>query len=299
MTQDKEVIIAGLVQDLTEEKQAGECLKSYIAELEATVRERTFALEEITHQLQETQDKANIALNKEKDMNEIKTRFVSIASHEFRSPLSSIQLSASLIEHYYDRLDKDKIMTHIKKIKLCVNDLTDTLNNFLSVEKIESGKVAPIYKAFDIVHLSSAIIEELTMVAKSSQTLSYKHNGTQSLCELDGNLLKHCIVNLLSNAIKYSDENGVIELETQIHNNTCQIVVKDNGIGIPEADQRNLFKPFFRAKNTNDISGTGLGLNIVERYVNLMSGIITFESKPAIGTTFTISIPLTVNPSEI
>jgi len=295
MVQGKEVLFAGIIHDLTIEKRADEYLRHYATDLEATVRERTSALEDMVMRLREARILADVALKKEKEINQLKTRFVSMASHEFRSPLSSIQLSASLIEHYYDRLDKAKVLNHTQKIKMSVSDLTNTLSDFLSVEKIEAGRVEPLYKDVDLTHLAKNIVEEIRMLARQGQTIRYHHTGTQTNCHVDESLLKHCIINLLTNAIKYTADNGLIELRTIIHGDKCVVLVKDNGIGIPEEDKQNLFKPFFRANNVRDIPGTGLGLNIVERYLALMGGNITFASNQLSGTVFTISIPLT-NP---
>ena len=293
MVQGKDLLFAGIVHDLTKEKAADEYLRHYATDLEATIRERTFALEDMVRQLREARNQADIALKKEKEINQLKTRFVSMASHEFRSPLSSIQLSAALIEHYYDRLDKARVLNHTQKIKMSVTDLTNTLSDFLSVEKIEAGSVEPLYKDVDLTRLAKNIVEEMRMLARQRQTIRYHHTGTQSNCQLDENLLKHCIVNLLTNAIKYTADDGLIELRTILHGDKCVVMVKDNGIGIPEDDKQNLFKPFFRGNNARDIPGTGLGLNIVERYLALMGGTITFASNRLSGTVFTISIPLT------
>lgn len=292
MIQGEEKLFAGIMHDLTPEKEAERYLQTYAAELEATVRERTSALEEMVTRLREARNKADVALKKEKEINQLKTRFVSMASHEFRSPLSSIQLSASLIGHYYDRMDKPKVLNHVQKIKMSVSDLTNTLSDFLSVEKIESGKVEPVYKEFDLLQLISIITEEMRLLARPGQTIIYNHTGSQTLCRLDESLLKHCIVNLLTNAIKYSPDDGLIELTSAIQHDNCIIMVKDNGIGIPAEDQKNLFKPFFRANNAHDIPGTGLGLNIVQRYLNLMGGTISFKSDNDSNTIFSISIPL-------
>ena len=295
MVQGKDLLFAGIVHDLTKEKAADEYLRHYATDLEATIRERTFALEDMVRQLREARNQADIALKKEKEINQLKTRFVSMASHEFRSPLSSIQLSAALIEHYYDRLDKARVLNHTQKIKMSVTDLTNTLSDFLSVEKIEAGRVEPTYTDFDLTRLARNIAEEMRMLARQGQTIRYHHTGTQSNCLLDENLLRHCIINLLTNAIKYTADDGLIELRTILYGNKCVVLVKDNGVGIPEDDKQNLFKPFFRANNVRDIPGTGLGLNIVERYLALMGGTVTFASNRLSGTVFTISIPLT-NP---
>jgi two-component system sensor kinase FixL len=289
---EKELLFVGILHDMTKEKEAAEYLEGYTKEPEATVMQRTFALEEMVAELKTNRERTEDALNKEKEINQMKTRFVSMASHELRSPLTSIQLCASLIERYYDRLNKSQILNHLKKIKVSVSELINTLDEFLSVEKIESGKVEPVYRSLDLQRFVKGITGEMALLAKKGQVIQYRHTGSKAEFKLDGNLLKHCLANLLTNAIKYSGADGVIQIDTSIDRDNCTISVKDNGIGIPTEDQKNLFTAFFRAQNARDISGTGLGLAIVQRYVKLMKGKINFESSYGMGTVFHITIPL-------
>ena len=216
-----------------------------------------------------------------------------MASHEFRTPLSAIQLSASLIDKYALPFDNPNIAKHVSKIKNAVGNLTTILNDFLSLEKLEAGKVEPSFDSFDLVKLSEEITEEMQMIAKQNQNIIYQHTGTTSMVKLDQNLLKNCVINLMSNSIKYSGENTFIEFNTEITNQACIITVKDNGIGIPETDHKHMFEAFFRAHNTGNIPGTGLGLNIVARYTDLMNGTVDFKSSVNNGTIFTISFPIT------
>ena len=231
-------------------------------------------------------------MEKEKELGQLKSRFVSMASHEFRTPLSAIQLSASLIDKYAQPFDNPNIGKHVKRIKNAVGNLTTILNDFLSLEKLEAGKVEPSFASFDVVKLSEEITEEMQVIAKENQNIIYQHTGTTSNIHLDGNLLKNCIINLIGNAIKYSGENTFIEFNTEVTENDCIVTIKDNGIGIPEADQKHLFEAFFRAHNTGNIPGTGLGLNIVGRYVNLMNGKIDFQSNVNKGTTFILTFAI-------
>lgn len=159
------------------------------------------------------------------------------------------------------------------------------------MEKLEAGKVEPSFHNFDLVKLSEEITEEMQMVAKQNQNIIYQHTGISSTVKLDPNLLKNCIINLIANAIKYSGENTFIEFNTEINDHHCIVTIKDNGIGIPEADQKHLFEAFFRAHNTGNIPGTGLGLNIIARYTDLMKGKINFKSSVNQGTSFTILFP--------
>jgi two-component system CheB/CheR fusion protein len=236
--------------------------------------------------------KVSESLEKEKELGILKSRFVSMASHEFRTPLSSIQLSASLIDKYAKPFDNVNIKSHIGKIKISVGNLTSILNDFLSLERLEGGKVEQIRTLFDIVEFGENITEEMQMIAKQNQKIIYQHSGTISKVKLDQSLLKNCVINLISNAIKYSGEETFIEFNSTIDDALLTLVVKDNGIGIPDDDQKHLFEAFFRAHNTGTIPGTGLGLNIVTRYTNLMNGKIRFESKINEGTTFTMIFPV-------
>ncbi|EOR95147.1 PAS/PAC sensor signal transduction histidine kinase [Arcticibacter svalbardensis MN12-7] len=282
-------IYTGFVNDLSREKAAEERIKNHAAQLEELVEERTASLRKTVRALQEAKEEVSLSLEKEKELSQLKSRFVSMASHEFRTPLSSVQLSASLIEKYSQQEDPTNITKHVNKIKNAVGNLTAILNDFLSLEKLEAGRVEPTYTHFDVVKLSEEITEEMQMITKQNQNIIYEHTGLTSMVILDQNLLKNCIINLITNAIKYSGENTFIEFNSEVTEEEYILTVRDNGIGIPDADQKHLFQPFFRAHNTGNIPGTGLGLNIVRRYAGLMNGKVEFESIINKGTTFTIS----------
>ena len=239
-------------------------------------------------ELQVAKEIVSKSLEKEKELNQLKSRFVSMASHEFRTPLSSIQLSASLIEKYQLQDDGTNISKHVIKIKNSVGNLTTILDDFLSLERLEAGKIETTFTEFDIVKLSEEITEEMQMMAKKDQHIIYQHTGLHSKVLLDQNLLRNCIINLISNAIKYSGENTFIEFNTELSDKECIVTVSDNGIGIPETDHKHLFEPFFRANNIGNIPGTGLGLNIIMRYVNLMGGNVNFTSLPNQKTIFSL-----------
>lgn len=282
-------IFTGFIHDLSKQKEAEEKLKEYTAELEKKVTERTKDLIKLISELEEAKEDVSLSLEKEKDLNQMKSRFVSMASHEFRTPLSSVQLSASLIEKYLDKHDFDSITKHTNKIKGSVQLLTNILNDFLSLERLEAGKVTAVAEEVNLIKLAEDIIEEMQLLAKQNQHIVYQHTGEVGRFKIDPNLLKNSIINLISNAIKYSGENTFIEFNSEIHGDQCIITVKDNGIGIPLEEQKNLFEPFFRANNTGNIPGTGLGLNIVKRYVHLMKGEVSCLSEANMGTTFTLT----------
>lgn len=281
-----------VARNISQQKFAEEQMRSYTARLEEVVQERTESLNKVVQTLEKTKADVTNSLEKEKELNQLKSRFVSMASHEFRTPLSALQLSASLIDRYVQPLGNEQINKHVRKIKSAVGTLNGILNDFLSLEKLETGKLSIAMSNFNLVSLCEEVTEELQALAKQGQTIICKHTGTQHMVYLDPGLIKNCLVNLLSNTIKYSGEDMSIELNTTIDDQTCTITVKDHGIGIPEEDQKHLFEAFFRAQNTGNIPGTGLGLNIVSRYVAIMHGHINFESKVNQGTIFTLSFPI-------
>lgn len=259
--------------------------------LEEQVDERTRLLQETINSLEDAKEKVSKSLEEEMELSQLKSRFVSMASHEFRTPLSSIQLSAILIEKYAGECIHPGIFKHVAKIKVSVNNLTSILNDFLSMERLETSEFKATAELFDIVQFSEEITEEMQMIAKQNQQIIYQHTGTSSMVSMDQALLKNAIVNLIGNAIKYSGENTFIEFSTEITPKLLKIVVSDNGIGIPESDQKHLSEAFFRAHNTGTTPGTGLGLHIVSRYAKLMGGQLEFTSEVDQGAAFTLSFP--------
>ncbi|AKQ45096.1 histidine kinase [Rufibacter radiotolerans] len=275
-------------------------IQSLNAQLEQRVHERTQELAEAIQQLEmtnrilhEAQLDIEKALQKEKELNELKSRFVTTASHEFRTPLSTVLSSASIIARYKTTEEDDKRLKHVDRIKSAVQNLTVILNDFLSMSRIEEGKVYNVPSVFNLVSFCKENVEEMEALVKEGQQIAYTHEGLQELVELDKQLLKNILINLLSNGSKYSSEGKTINLETKITHEAVTISVKDQGIGIPNADQTHLFTPFFRAQNATNIQGTGLGLNIVKRYVEVMEGTMQFKSVLNKGTTFTITFPKT------
>jgi PAS domain S-box-containing protein len=282
--------VVAFIVDITVRKQAEEKLKNYSDELEKQVKNRTLILEEAIEELEKTKKDLSKALDKEKELNELKTRFVSMASHEFRTPLTTMMSSLSLVTRYSEQNDKENQVKHVSKIKTSINNLTDILNDFLSVSKLEEGKVENLPEDINLKLFISEIVSEMNAMT-SNQKLVMDYTGGETAW-LDKRLLKNILFNLISNAIKFSPHGGIIEIRTEISGSIAKIVIKDNGIGISQEDQKHLFERFFRAHNATHIQGTGLGLNIVARYVELMNGSINFESIENKGTIFTITIPL-------
>lgn len=288
---ENERIFAGFIHDMSHQKEAENRLMQYTQHLEELVKDRTAALHETIDALTQTKEEVSSTLVKEKELNQIKSRLLSMASHEFRTPLSTIQLSSALIQRYSENLNNPKIDAHIRKIKSAIANLTVILDDFLLLEKAESNKITLQLSCFDLQQFLKEIISELKLLTKKKQKIVSLPNTENNLVKLDKNLLKNCIINLVSNAIKYSGEETEIELWTTISNTAVTINIKDNGIGIPEEDHQHLFEAFFRAHNTGNIPGTGLGLHIVSRYVTLMNGSISFKSALNKGTLFTIELP--------
>jgi len=238
-----------------------------------------------------------LALEREKELGELKSRFVSMASHEFRTPLSTVLSSAYLISQYKSEEGQAQREKHIGRIVSSVNMLTDILNDFLSVGKIEEGKVQVRYSTFSLEQKLREIIAELQGLLKPAQTIAYTHQGAE-MVTLDPGLLRHIAMNLLSNAIKFSPAGSVIELCTAVEEQYVTLSVTDSGLGISEEDQQHLFERFFRGANVTNVQGTGLGLHIVEKYVQLMNGSIKCSSALGQGTTFEIIFNTNNNTHE-
>lgn len=269
------------------------------AELEAKVEERTLILKGALEKLEESQIELSEALNKEKQLSELKSRFVSMASHEFRTPLSTVLSSASLLSKYTDAGDQDKRDRHIDKIKNSVKQLNDILEDFLSLGKLDEGKVEANPVSFDLKELILETTDEMKGLLKKGQLINYGHDG-ETIGYSDNKLLKNILINLISNASKFSGEGAPITIRSSGNNGIAAISITDKGIGISKEDQEHLFSSFYRGANAINIQGTGLGLHIVKRYLDLLEGTIDLQSELNKGTTIHFTIPLNKNqPHEI
>ncbi len=231
------------------------------------------------------------ALRTERELGELKSRFLSTASHEFRTPLSSILSSAEILDMYAQKAGNEKFIKHVIRIKSSVNQLTGILNDFLSISKLEEGKVKPHLEVFDFDTFCHETFDEIKGLRKKGQKFSHLY-PTIGVVMTDKKLLKNILFNLVSNAIKYSSEGANIECNAQILGDKMSISIRDYGIGIPQQDQSHLFTNFFRASNAENIQGTGLGLAIVKRYVELLQGQILCKSTEGQGTEFVFTIQL-------
>ncbi len=286
-TMDNESYTIGFIQQM-QLAETNKRIEQMNDELEEKVELRTKQLKETLAELEVSKDELTKALSKEKELSDLKSRFVSMASHEFRTPLSTILSSASLVAKYTQTDEQERRDKHIQRIKSSVNNLTSLLNEFLSIGKIEDGKIIANNIRFNIREMITALCTELEGIAKKDQQIRYRHEGEETVL-LDPNLLRNVITNLVSNAIKFSAEDGIIDVSSKTSAREVIITVQDNGLGISREDQEHLFERFFRGANVTNIQGTGLGLHIVGRYIEIMDGKIEFFSELEKGTRFIIT----------
>lgn len=237
------------------------------------------------------------ALEKERELNELKSRFVSMASHEFRTPLSTILSSASLLSRYDKPEHHERKEKHITRIQSSVRNLVGILEDFLSLDKLEAGKIGCQPVEFELIGVIDEVVGDMELNLKKDQRIELNNQVTDRV-HLDPKLLRNILINLVSNAIKYSPEGSVVGIDSYTEEDFIFIKVKDQGIGIPKEEQVHLFDRFFRAGNVTNIQGTGLGLNIVQKYLGLMQGEITFKSEESIGSEFIVKLPVILKHEE-
>ena len=266
---DKDIYIA-IVLDITDQK-------NYTEKLEQTVSERT--------------EELRVALESERELNDLKTKFLSLVSHEFKTPLSAIQTSTILLSKYALESQQEKRDKHIKTITDKVNYLNNIINDFLSLEKLERGKIDYNFTTFKISKVINEVVYNANMILKDGQYIKYPENIDDLSMYQDEKILELALSNLVNNAIKYSSEDTVIDISIAQKRNKTVFIVRDNGIGIPKKDQKNIFQRYFRAENVLLSQGTGIGLNIVREHIENLDGKIYFTSAEGEGSEFTIELP--------
>jgi len=248
--------------------------------------------------LKKAENQTKQALDKERELNELKTRFVSIASHEFRTPLTTIMNSVSLLSKHIGNEDTtEKQYDHINRVKKSVHNLTNILNDFLSLDKLDGGNVESHSSELNLTRFFREMIDSLEVITKKGQRIIDEYKGVESVI-VDKQALTNIFNNLISNAIKYSRENTTIKLSIIVEDEVLSVTVKDEGMGILKNDQDKIFERFFRTKEAFNTQGTGLGLNIVKKYVEVANGVIDFESRYRRGTTFKVKIPVKINSNH-
>jgi PAS domain S-box-containing protein len=280
-----------ILQQKQELASLTEALKQLNEGLENKVAERTAELEQIKNNLAG-------ALDKERELGELKSRFVSMASHEFRTPLTAVLSSAGLASQYAERQDYEKVLKHTERIKNAVTGLNSILTEFLSLGRLEEGRVSMNLETVDVVKCVEEVFESMRTLFKFEQTFEHRHTG-EPLMLADPSLVKNILTNLISNAIKYSPEGAPILVESLVNDQLVRISVHDRGIGIPDAEQKHLFDRFFRASNAaNTTQGTGLGLYIVQQYAKMMGGTLHFKSEVEEGSAFWVEFKKEEIPVE-
>ncbi len=283
--------------DITEQKMTEIALKQANEMLELKVQERTEDLQILIHKLQneifereKAEKEVRKMLDKEKELNELKTRFISMVSHEFKTPLTVISTSVELLQEFINNFTVDEKNEYFTKITKSIDLMKGLIENVLFIGQAETDNLSFDPKRVDLKNLCISVIEDIKLTLKKEREFIFKYNGPYDYATLDENLIKPMLINLLNNAVKYSFDSP-IELNIDFTYNDIIFSVKDYGIGIPKEEQEKIFEAFHRAKNVGAISGTGLGMSIVLRAVELHKGQIDIDSNVDKGTTFTISIP--------
>lgn len=299
--------IMALVVDISLRKHQELEILELNTKLENKVRERTKSLSETVDELEkmnqqldeenkkriEAENKAKNALKKERELNELKTKFLSMVSHEFKTPLSGILTSTMLLSKYKLTEQQEKREKHLSIIKNKVHYLNNILNDFLSVEKLEKGEIRYNITSFPIKTTIDEAIGGASLLLKKGQEIICNSAIEEIEVQQDAKILELTFLNLLSNAVKYSPENTTISISVRQNNSDTTIQVKDQGFGIPEKDQKNIFQRYFRAENVLLNEGTGIGLNIVKSHLENLGGTITFTSQENVGSTFIVTLPNT------
>jgi len=235
------------------------------------------------------------ALKKEQELNLLKSNFISMVSHEFRTPMFTILLSAELLENYRSQWTEEKQLTHILRIQNAIKQMQELLEQVLTIGQAEAGKIDCQRISIDLEKFCHQLTEEMQLMTKKDQNIIFINENLSKNVSIDEKILRHVFTNLLSNAIKYSPGGSTIRFRLRCEEDNSQVAifqVQDQGIGIPLEDQNHLFGAFYRCSNVGNISGTGLGLAIVKKSVEAHGGEITFESQVNVGTTFNVVIPL-------
>ncbi len=290
--------VMALVTDISFRKNQEMEILNLNLSLEQKIEERTKELHQTIKDLKdevskrkEAENRMKELLRKERELNELKTKFLSLVSHEFKTPLSGILTSATLAGKYTESDQQDKREKHLKTIQSKVKYLNNILNDFLSIERLESGKAT--YK-FDVIPLSKVVNEVIynaNMLLKDGQKINYPSNIDDITINFDEKILELSLTNLINNAIKYSTEYTIIDVVVTKKEDAIEIKIIDEGMGIPEKEQKFIFNRYFRAENALLTQGTGIGLNIVKSHLENLGGTISYKSEEGKGSTFIITFP--------
>jgi len=298
--------VMSLVIDISVRKETQKQINELNTQLEHKIELRTQELRESVQELQslnfdlekevgrrkQAEKKIKDALHKEKELNELKTKFLSLVSHEFKTPLSGILTSATLAEKYTKDSQQEKREKHLSTIRNKVHYLNNILNDFLSIERLDSGRGQYKFSSFGLKRLINEVIYNANITLKDGQEITYPKEIEDHELHMDEKILELILSNLLGNAIKYSPENTLIEFRVDFEGESIVFEVEDQGRGIPQKDQKHIFERYFRAENALLDQGTGIGLNIARTHLENLGGSISFKSMENKGTTFVIKVPM-------
>lgn len=241
--------------------------------------------------LKKAEAESRNALMRERELNEMRSRFVSLVSHEFRTPLAAILSSAEILEYYSGKFSAEKKAAHYEKIKTSISNLLDILNEISEINQIDSGRVTPLKKKIPVEKFMQEIMDEISTGYQDRPEIVFSRTLESREVVADKKLLRQIVINLISNAVKYTPGTKKVYIKIENTPEEFTIEVKDEGYGIPEQDQSLIFEPFSRSSNVSGIKGSGLGLSIVKKAVETLNGILTFQSKEGEGSVFTVSLP--------
>lgn len=291
--------VLALVFDKTEISKRDYQIKELNEHLEKKIKTRTFELRETVSMLEqeikrreEAEKKMKSALQRERELSELKTKFLSLVSHEFKTPLSGILTSATLVGKYKGAGDQERRDKHLSTIIGEVRHLNSILTDFLSIERLEKGKEIYDFTDFSLSKVVNEVIYNANMLVKIGQRINYPHNIDDVIIYQDEKIVTLILTNLLYNSVKYSPEDSEIDISIKVEDGVMFLKIKDQGIGIPTNDQKHIFERYFRAENALLNQGTGIGLNIIRDHIENLGGKVYFESKEHIGTTFTVELPV-------
>lgn len=291
--------VMALIIDVTNIKEKEQEIRELNADLERRIKTRTTELRDTVAELKKeiklrvaAEKKIKNALQQEKELNELKTKFLSLVSHEFKTPLSGILTSATLVGKYAKEEQQDKRDKHLRTIIGEVRRLNNILTDFISIERLEEGKEIYKFSDFSLSKVVNEVVYNSNMLLKSGQRINYPQNIEDIIIRQDEKIVTLVLTNLLYNAVKYSPEDAVIDLQIEMEKNKIVFNIMDQGIGIPEKDQKHIFERYFRAENALLNSGTGIGLHIIKGHLENLNGSISFESQENVGSTFTVTLPI-------
>ncbi|RDH51645.1 hybrid sensor histidine kinase/response regulator [Fischerella thermalis] len=295
-TNDDELAIAAVRQG------AQDYLVKRQVNVEVLIRALRYAIERkhtleslraVNHALEIRVEERTAELVKAQELNQFKSEFVSMLSHDIRSPLNTILLAAGLLQNSGDKLSTEKKLNHYKLICSAIKNMTQLLDEASLLGKADSGRLEREFTLLNLQDFCHQLVEDAQLIAVDKRiTVVFTTTGQPTEILSDENLLRHILGNLLSNAIKYSRPDSIVYFELRFKNQTVIFNIKDEGIGIPLEDQKQLFQPFYRANNVGSIPGTGLGLAIVKKCLEAHGGEITVNSEVGVGTTFTVTLPV-------